>query len=140
MLIKIGVGLLAVILGLASAGVLALLQGGIATVYVETSELTLFLPVPLAAADIALQFLPEEELQKIREDITPHKELVLAAIQELVECPDSVLVEVQSRDEYVLVEKEGSDLIVKVDEAGEAKVRVAVPMHSIARLFATLAG
>ena len=139
MIIKLGVGVLAGILGLVSAGVIALFQGGIATVYVKTSDLTLFVPVPMAAAELALQFAPEEELRQISEDLAPHKDLVLAALHELAECPDAVLVEVRNRDENVLVEKKGTDLIVDVDSPHEAQVHVVVPLHSIERIFETLA-
>ncbi len=138
MIIKLGVGLLAGVLGLVSAGVIALFQGGIATVYVQTSDLTLFIPVPMAAAELALHFAPEEEMQQVREDLAPHKELVLAALQELANCPDAVLVEVRSQDENVLVEKQGSDLIVDVDSPGEAQVHVVVPLRSVERIFEAL--
>ncbi len=139
MIIKLGVGLLAAVLGLISAGVIALFQGGIATVYVQTSELTLFIPVPVAAAELALQFVPEEEMRQVREDLAPHKELVLAALQELSNCPDAVFVKVRSRDENVTVEKKGSDLIVDVDSPGEAKVYVVIPLRSVGSIFAALA-
>lgn len=139
MIIKIGVGILASVLGLAAAGIIALFQGGIATVYVQTSELTLFVPVPMAAAQLALRFAPEEELRKISEDLAPHKDLVLAALKELSACPDALLVEVRSSDENVLVEKKGSDIVVDVDSTHEGKVHVTVPIHSVARIFETLA-
>lgn len=139
MIIKLGVGVLAAVLGLVSAGVIALFQGGMATVYVETSELTLFLPVPMAAAELALKLVPEEDLRQISRELAPHKELVLAALHELSNCPDAVLVEVRSPDERVLVEKKGNDLIVDVDDPREAQVHVVVPLESVERIFETVA-
>jgi len=140
MILKLGVGVLAGVLGLVSAGVIALFQGGIATVYVQTSDLTLFIPVPMAAAELALQFAPEEEMQQVRQELAPHKELILAAFKELRNCPDAVFVEVRSQDENVLVAKKGSDLIVDVDSPDEAQVHVVVPLRSVERILEALAG
>jgi hypothetical protein len=138
MFVKLAVGLGAFVAAMLSAGLIVLIQGGIATVYVQDDDMWLYVPVPMVAADIALAFAPEEELQKVRMELEPYSDLVIAALDELADCPDVTFVEVESRDEHVVVRKEGGTLIIKVDEGENTKVRVKVPFRSVNRLVSRL--
>lgn len=140
MLIKIGAGLLAAVLALMSAGVLFLIQGGLATVYVHDEDLSLYLPVPVAGVELALLFLPDEELSEIRREIEPVRELVASALQELARTPDIVFVEIRSRDEEVLIQKDGDDFVVSVHRFGGEEVEVKIPFRSVGRIFGILVG
>ena len=112
MLIKIAVGFLAGFLGLFSACTIVLLQAGVGTVYVKNEDVTLWLPVPMALAELGLWVIPGKELQEVRENLLPVRDLVLASFTELQNCPDAAFVEVKTSEESVLVLKEGNDLIV----------------------------
>ncbi|UCF39149.1 MAG: hypothetical protein JSU96_10045 [Acidobacteriota bacterium] len=138
MILKLGATLLAVIMGMLSAGTVALLQGGVATVYVENEEVDLWIPVPMAAVELAVRFVPEKELAGARRDIEPYKELITLALNELISCPDVVLVEVEAPGESVLVKKEGGNLIVDVQ--GTETVRVKIPLDSAQRIIDAIAG
>jgi hypothetical protein len=140
MLLKVGAGLLAGFLGLTTAGSLVLFQGGVATVYVKKDDLRLWLPVPVAAAEIALRFLPESERRNLRRELEPVRPVTEAVLRELEGCPDVVFVEVRTPDEDVRVAKEGGDLVVNVESRRGDTVRVKVPFRSLSRVFATLAG
>ncbi len=52
------------------------------------------------------------------------------ALDELAAQPDFVLVEVQSRDETVVVRKEGRSLRVVID-SDEARIDVTVPLSTV---------
>jgi hypothetical protein len=140
MLLKILVGSSAAVAGLVAAGLLAVAQGGVATVWIHNEDVTLFLPVPLALADAALAFAPEEELAQVRRELAPYRELVHAALQNLAECPDAVLVDIQAPDESVLISKEGRDLRVEIHSLHEGEVEIRVPLRAVQRVVAQVAG
>lgn len=127
--------------GLVCAVMLALLQGGVATVSVQTPEIAFFAPVPVVLADIALAFVPPNEIDQARRELEPYRELIQLALEELSGCPDATFVEVESPDETVLVEKKGSDLRVEVHSFRDSThVTVRVPLHSVKRVVAAVAG
>jgi hypothetical protein len=139
MLIKLGVGLLATVSALTMALGIAIFQAGFATVEVDSPDTpSLYIPVPLAAVDVALAFVPKEELADARKELEPYRPLIEAVLSELRNCPDVTLVEVMDRDEMVLVVKAGDELRINVDERGHERVRVRVPISSIQHTFAAL--
>ena len=140
MLIKIGIGFLAAFLGLFSACTIVLLQAGVGSVYVDNEDVSLWLPLPMAIVDLGLWVLPKKDLQDVRENLVPVKDLVLAGFHELQNSPDATFVEVKTPDESVLVLKQGNDLVVDVDSRTEGKVRVKLPLHSLERILRTLGG
>ena len=103
MLIKLLVVIGGAVAGLIFAAVLALFQGGIATVYVRSPEATVFVPVPMALVDIALAFVPSEELADARRELGPYRDVIRVALEELADCPDATFVEVEGPEETVLV-------------------------------------
>jgi hypothetical protein len=140
MLIKIAVAFLAAFLGLFSACTLVLFQAGIGSVYIDNKDLTLWLPLPMAFADLGLWALPEREIQDVRDQLAPVKDLALTTLQALQNSPDAILVEVKTFDESVLVQKEGNDVVIKVDSRVDGKVHVELPLHSLERILRKLAG
>lgn len=138
MVLKIFAGFTAAVLALLGAGLLFLFQGGIATVYVEDSELSFWVPVPVNALLLGVHFIPDDELAKARVDLVPYRDLISAALQELEDCPDSVFVDVDSGTDHVQVRKQDDNLIVDVDSDGE-KVFIKVPLRSVKKLFVSVA-
>lgn len=140
MLVKIAVGFLVAFLSLFTVCTLAVLQGGVGSVYVNNEDVTLWLPVPMIAADLGLWFVPDEELEKIRLEMEPVKEFVLAGFNQLESIPDSTLVQVNTTDESVLVMKRGSDLVIDVESREDGKVYIEMPLHSLERILRKVSG
>ncbi len=140
MLLKILVGFSAAVAGVLAAGLLAVAQGGLATVWIQNEDVTLFLPVPMVLADVALEFAPAEELAQARRELAPYRDLVQAALRELAECPDAVLVDVLSGDESVLVSKEGGSLLVEIHSPPDGDVEIRVPLRAVRRVVARVTG
>lgn len=140
MIAKALITLLAGVMGMFSAVGLLVFQGGIATVSVENQEIDLFLPVPLVVADLALMVAPEEELEEARREIAPHRDLILAAVEGLRECPDAELVDVLDGETSVKVVKEGDNLIVRVKSPTDGNISIKVPMSSVSRILNSIVG
>ncbi|MFZ0426833.1 MAG: hypothetical protein WAO20_01865 [Acidobacteriota bacterium] len=138
MLLKIAVGFAAAIAGLVSAGLLILLHAGVATVWVDSQDATFFVPVPVAAVDLALNFVPEEDLRDIQRDLSRFRPMIGVALEELRKCPDVTLVEVESPDEHVFVRKEGQDLKVDVRTRKGERFSVSVPLGGVEHVLAAL--
>lgn len=138
MLVKIGIGLLVATTGLFSAVTLALFLGGIATVSVETSEVDLWVPVPLAVVDVAMIFVPLEEMEDLQREFGPHREVILAALSQLGKHGDFTLVDVQDRTKSVVVRIDSGNLVVDVDDP-ESKVDVSIPLRGARRILASIA-
>jgi hypothetical protein len=85
-------------------------------------------PVPLALAQVAAAFVPEEKmhmrLPREAQQYMPVAKQVLAA---LAEAEDGELVRVEERNEKVSIRKEGDLLKIQVDDNGE-HVKVQVPI------------
>ena len=85
-------------------------------------------PVPLALAQVAAAFVPEE---KMRLHMGAEAERYLPVAREvltaLAAAPDGELVRVEERDEKVVIRKEGGLLRINVDDRGE-HVSVQVPI------------
>ncbi len=139
MLIKLGVGLLATVSALTMALAIAVFQAGFATVEFESPDSpSIYLPVPLAAVDAVMAFVPEEDLADARRELEQYRPVIEAVLSELRNCPDVTLVEVMERDEMVLVVKEGAELRINVDRRGHERVRVRIPVEGIQHTFAAL--
>jgi len=134
MLTKILVGLLAAFVGLFSACGIFLLQGGVATVYVEDPEFWIYLPIPVNAVEIALLAVPDEDLKDVRSELEQFREILPVVLSALAECPDTVFVEVRSRTEEVLVKKAGDSLIIQVHAEDDTNVRVKIPLRGTERI------
>lgn len=135
MLIKIISGFAVGVLLLFSACTIAVLNAGVGSVYINDDEVTLWLPVPVLAADLALYLTPADVIRDIREDLHPWKDLILSSVHELDEWPDATFVEIDTRNERILVKKNGTDLIVDVDSQAEGKIYIELPIRSVGRIL-----
>lgn len=141
MLLKIGAGFLAVSVGLTLPAAVAVHQHGIAMVRVQEKSadgVNLTIPVPMALVNFALNFVPPAELQEVRREIAPHRELLKAVLKGLAACPDATFVDVRDHDETVRVSKHGGYLEVYVNSHDE-RVDVEVPLNGVSRLVEKLA-
>jgi hypothetical protein len=139
MLTKILIGFTAGLVGLFSACGIALLQGGIATVYVEEGDFWIYVPVPVTAVEVALNFVPEPEIAEVRRELEEAKEILPAVLEALRECPDAVFVEVESGDDRVWIEKRNGSLIIKVRSSDDTNVHVRVPIRGACRVVEKVA-
>lgn len=140
MLLKIILGLGSAVAGLIAAGLIMLLHAGVATVWVESPEATFFVPVPIAAVDVALGFVPKEDLRQMRHDLEQFGPVIAGALDELRHCPDATLVEVESSEDYVLVKKEGDDLKITVRSGQGERFDIQVPLDGVQHILASVAG
>ncbi|RPI24325.1 MAG: hypothetical protein EHM61_17435 [Acidobacteria bacterium] len=142
MLAKIATSILVFIGASVFMGAMVIYQTGI--VYVEVEEKKpdghhLFIPVPVILAHAAVAFVPDKEMEEVRAEVGPRKELVLAACDALIACPDGPFVEYKNGvDEHVTVVKRGRYLYVDADTKDE-KVKVRVPIHAVRNLVKQVA-
>ena len=123
------------ILGLIAVAFVAML-GSLTWVVVDVDEhdpdgVHVFIPAPLALADIAVRFVPEARKPIIDVDLEPeYVPLIQAAVAEIRNAGDFEMVRVEETNETVVVRVEAEMLHVAVDTSDE-RVRVRVPLHSI---------
>ena len=89
-------------------------------------------PFPLIIADVAAGFIPDEALAEaeIPPEARAQKELVLAAMRELLDAPDAEFVKVRTEDANVDIYKEGDTLRIAVD-ADDAVVHCNIPIDGV---------
>jgi hypothetical protein len=119
------------------AGAAAVYHGGTVAVEIDDdgNRFRLNLPAGLVGAAIALT--PAHALDEVTAEVRPFLPAVEAGWEELLATPDFVLVEVQSADEHVRVEKSGSRLEISVDSP-DGQVRVGVPLRTVGSLLRKL--
>ncbi len=124
------------ILGVVATAFAAML-GSMTWVLVDIDErqpdgMHLFIPAPLALADLAVRLAPHDALEPVDIDLEPeYVQLAKAAIEELGRAGDFEMVRVEERDETVVVRIENGMVHVAVDNPNE-QVRVRAPLRSIA--------
>ena len=96
----------------------------------EHEGLDLSLRVPAFLVRTALAFVPSQAFDEVRHEIDEVLPLASAACEELSRCPDGVLVQVDSRDENVVVEVRGRELRVDVTSWNE-RVSVGIPLDLV---------
>jgi hypothetical protein len=89
-------------------------------------------PFPLVVGHVATAFIPDDVMAEavVPPEVRQHRELVLTAVQSLLETPDATLVKVRADDAHVDIRKQGDDLVVAV-EADDASVRCTVPLDGV---------
>ena len=123
------------ILGFIAVAFVAML-GSLTWVLVDVNErgpdgVHVFVPAPLALADIAVRFVPEAS-KPIDIDLEPeYIPLIKIAVEELRKAGDFEMVRVEEEDETVVVRIEEGLLHVAVDSSTE-QVRVRAPLDSFA--------
>jgi hypothetical protein len=115
-------------------------QTGIAVVKLhdKVHGKNIFLPVPVGLMNFGLNMVPGEMLSQVSEDLGPHRKIVQSLANELENIPDTDFVEVQGRQEHVLVSKSGRNLIIDVQTEDET-VYVSVPIRATGNIVAKLA-
>lgn len=102
----------------------------------EAGGTNITIPVPLALAQVAVAFAPDEikhiDLREA-EELSRYWPYVERIVEELGNIPDAVLVEVEDRNDHVIVAKRGDVLRISVDEGKEGgeTVRVNVPLAMV---------
>jgi hypothetical protein len=128
LLAKIGVGCLSAAL---VGGAMISSQGFIRVkVHEKQADGTnVSLIVPAAIVPIALKFVPAQHLADASVNLRPYVGAIDAAIPELEDCPDGVLVEVTDPEEHVIIAKVGDSILVDVNDRDDT-VHVAVPLRT----------
>jgi hypothetical protein len=93
--------------------------------------------VPAVFITGGLRFVPGEQLSKASADVRPWLPAIKVASRELARCPDTTLVEVEDRNDRVIVRKRGNSIVVDVDSE-EDTVHVSVPLRSVASIVQEL--
>jgi hypothetical protein len=89
------------------------------------------LVVPAIIAPIAAMMVPKEKLHNAPQELQQWMPTIEAATEELSNCPDTVFVQVESRNEHVKIAKVGDHLVIDVDDPGET-VHVSFPIRAVA--------
>jgi hypothetical protein len=125
---------LAVILGVPIALLATVASLGIVVVDVREGgpdPHRIVVPVPLVFAQAALAVAPAvapQEKLRLPEEALEHMGLAREVLEAIAAAPDCELVRVESRDEQVVITKEGRSLHVRVTGRKE-NVSVNVPLH-----------
>ena len=90
------------------------------------------LPFPLVVGHVASSLIPDDVTSEavVPPEVREQRELVLATVRSLAECPDATLVKVEADDARVEITKQGDDLLIAVD-ADDATVRCTVPLDGV---------
>jgi hypothetical protein len=118
---------------MAAAGAVFVYRDGMIDVNVQEKEAGgsyVHIMVPTTLARIALAFVPFEEHMRPGPEARRYWPLIEAACAGIARSPDGVLVQVDSADAHVTIEKRGGTLVVDVDDA-DAKVRVSIPVRAV---------
>ena len=134
-----------IVMSLAVGGaVAAIYRGGTIAVDVRESnggtKVAVGVPAGLANLAIALapgDLIPVEEVAPIADELRPYWPAAQAALDELSRLPDFVLVEVEGRDEHVLVKKVDRKIVVLVESDG-AQVEVSIPLTTVRQFWRKL--
>jgi len=110
-------------------------HAGVAVVQVKTPDTRLWIPIPIALAQLAggfieVPFSKQEEFRQFLQYSKPLKE----GLNQLLEVPDADLLEVRKAGEHVLIYKRGNYLLMDAYDRGE-QVKVRVPIQSLQRLL-----
>src|SRR5438034_11487842 len=103
-------------------------HAGVAVVQVKTPDTRLWIPIPIALAQLAGNFIevPLSNQEEFRQFLQ-YSELLKEVLNKLVDMPDTDLVEVRKASEHVLIYKRGNYLLMEANDRGEqAKVRVPI--------------
>jgi len=89
--------------------------------------------LPAALANLAIALVPSGVLEEMTAELEPVWPTIRAASRELDRVPDFTLLEVESRDGHVLIQKKNGRLLITIDDHGD-RVSVALPLATIRRI------
>jgi invasion protein IalB len=138
MLMKLGILALAIAFSFVAVAGIVIQKTGLLIVDVQRKDGRIFLPIPMLLANTAVNFVPLTGHVNIPDELSTHSDILQAAADELMRCPDGPFVEVTTPDEKVLVTKKGANIIVDV-KSEEEKVYVRIPIQATGKVFAKLA-
>ena len=118
---------------MAGAGAVYVYRDGMIDVNVQEKEAGgsyVHVMVPTTLARIVFAFVPFEDHVPQCPEARRYWPLIEAAFAGIARSPDGVLVQVDSADEHVTIEKRGGSLVVDVDDA-DAKVHVSIPVRAV---------
>lgn len=99
----------------------------------------IIVPVPLFLARTALAFAPDEATHIEIPELAEYSDIAEEIIEELIDAPDGVLVEVHDGREHVLIVKTGDELEIDV-ESGDEDVHVRMPLTVVAEILESYDG
>lgn len=134
-MLKVAVCSLIIVLVLLGVCAFAIFNAGIGSIYVQNDSVSLWLPIPMIAVDMALRFYPADELNKIQRHLTPIKDIAVAAAGTIEDCPDATFLEAYDHGDSVRIDKIGNVLSIAVDSTTEGKIHVRLPIHSLNRIL-----
>jgi hypothetical protein len=86
---------------------------------------------PAVLLPLGAMLVPKARIHEAAHDLQRWLPTIRVATEELLRCPDGLLVQVDSRHEHVRVAKVADALVIDVDDAGET-VHVTVPLRAAA--------
>lgn len=102
----------------------------------------LYIPVPAALIDLGLDVVPvlagEDVFAEVRNDLGDMRPAVAAALTELEDAPDAVLLDIQDAHESVRIVKQGRSLEIQVD-GPDGQVEISLPAHLLERIAREIA-
>lgn len=102
----------------------------------------LYVPVPAALVDLSLDVVPmlagKDVFGEIRSDLGDMGPAMAAALTELEDAPDAVLVDIQDGHENVRIVKEGDSLEIRVD-GPDGQVEISLPASLLGRIAREIA-
>jgi hypothetical protein len=115
-------------------------QTGIAVINVhdKVHGKHVFVPVPVGLMNLGLNMIPGEMLSQVSDNLGPHRKVVQSLADQLENIPDTDFVDVQGKDQHILVSKNGSNLVIDV-QTPEETVYVSVPIRSTGNIVSKLA-
>jgi hypothetical protein len=127
--------------GTAVAGVGLLCSEGMIVVNVverQPERHHIYVVVPALLAPVGMHFVPKENVTQAAAEIRPYLPTISAALEEFRRADDFVMVEVKEPGQHVRVAKDGSSVVVDVENEG-ATVRVSTPIRAISSTIEELA-
>jgi hypothetical protein len=90
--------------------------------------------VPASIVPAALSLVPASALRPAIEEARPWVPALTAAWDEIVRCPDVVLVQVDGPGETVEIAKRGKNLVIHVVDGGE-EVHISIPVRTVSAVL-----
>jgi hypothetical protein len=113
---------------------------GLVIVDVKTSDgPRIVVPVPLFLAHAALGFAPDEAREVEVPELGEYSEVAGKLLAELRNADDGILVEVDDRNDHVLIEKIGDEIAIDVSSDDE-EVSVRIPLAAAASILESCQG
>jgi hypothetical protein len=139
MLLKIGIVAGVIAFCFFTVVSLAVYQAGflILDVKDKANDRHIFAPVPMFAVNLTMDLIPNYRLNQFSTKLPASVSLLQKAGMNLNDCPDGIFVEVESRHDYVRVEKRSGNILVRVNTPDQ-NVFIQVPIASTTRVISRL--